>query len=233
MTLRACAAPPGLVIDCDQRLTDAQLDKLLLAEYHGEKVQGIGRYIGMEQNGAGDCDAAEAQRITSRGFGLWLIQHCPFPGWSPSVGQGYARGNWAVRNAQAIGYPSGAHLELDLEGVAPGTLAGAVADYCNTWVTRATAGDYPGLLYVGFDPILDAQELYGLPDFHAYCSDWGPRAVAKRGFCMRQIEADAVIGGIKCDVGRCYPDQLGGTLLWAVSVASERDTAPDLGTVIA
>jgi len=236
MTLRAAAAPSCLVIDVDRPLSDHDLDQLLLAEYDGEKIGGIGRYVGLERNGAGDASAAEIIRITSRGFGLWLSQHVLAPdaqgnGWiaTPALGQRFGRS--ARINALDIGYPEAAHLECDLEGVRLGTPADAVSGYAVSWATESA--EFPALLYVGYDAILSPDELWALPNVHAYACDWGGRRVTNRGFVMRQTEPDVVIAGIRCDVGRCAPDLKGNSLVWAALTSSEQITQPDLGNVIA
>lgn len=231
--LAARALPGALVADVDVPLTDRMLDDLESVTYKGRRVAALSRYIGVEENGPGDISKGELERICSRPFGCWLCQHCLNPGWTPSADLGLRLGEAAKRNASAVGYADGAHLEMDLEGVKEGTPSAAVIEQCETWANSVKDYFRP-LLYVGFDHVLSGEELWLLPGFHAYSSDWGRHEVVNRGFVTRQFLPDfALVRGAVFDLGDANPDELGGVLTWCASIAAERPTEPDLSSAIA
>ena len=77
----------------------------------------------------GDLSAAEIGWITDAGLALMAVQHCPLPGWSPTLALGTAYGTAAAVNAAAIGLPGGVSVWLDLEGVAPYVTAADTIGY--------------------------------------------------------------------------------------------------------
>jgi len=223
-------APDGAnVIDTDTKLTDAMLDAICAATWEDRHVAAIGRYVGLQQNGAGDIDHDELERIVGHGLGCWLIQHVRYPGWAPTQQLGVADGQAARRNAELVGYPHGCNLVLDLEGVRPGTPDEQVADYCDAWA-NAVIDAFGSTLYVGYAAVLGPSQLYARPNFHSYARDIGPRSVTNRGFQWVQTAEDIVLEGVKVDLGRVMQDALGGNLVWCAAGPADRITEPELPT---
>lgn len=230
MTLAATPARDGsLVIDADQVFADALLARVSVASHQGRKPAAIGRYVGLQGNGPEDISRLELDRITGRGYGCWLSQHAPKDDWTPSAQRAIAAGEAARRNALAVGYPEGAHLQYDLEGVVAGTAAEAIMEDADVWATRVRDYFQP-LLYVGWKSYLTPEQLWELAHFHAYSCDWAQREVANRGFVLKQFAGDTFFGGVRVDLGDVNMDRRGGRLIWA---ASEVVTEPDLSKIIA
>jgi hypothetical protein len=227
--MKSVAAPPCLACDTATPLTSASAKTLAASVYDGKPIAGVCRYISLGKEGPGDLTAAEAEAITGAGLGLWIIQHPYRPGWAPSKALAQLDGAWAARNTVAVGYPSGCHLAIDLEGLAMGTPKQDVIEYVETRAALAMSiGGFPSLLYIGFDAILSVAELAALPSIHLYWDDFGGtsahspdgdravRVLPGRGFAIRQYAPDVVVGGVHVDLNAVAPDAHGGQLVWAV-----------------
>lgn len=200
--MNVVAASAGPWVDTAWPLTPVVCQALVAA---GKR--GVGRYVPLPgNNSAGDISAAEAQRITGAGLQLLLVQHVRRPGWSPLHCDGRADAVAACAAALAAGYPSGAHLFLDLEGIV-GTDAPSCAVFAQDWAVEVRRYFAAGL-YVGYDVPLSAAQLYALPSFTSYWSDPGPRNVATRGFALKQ-GAGVVISGVGFDLDEVRADELG------------------------
>lgn len=161
----------------------------------------------------GNLTTQEMEIILAAGLDLGLVQHCPLPGWTPSAALGASYGQFASTYAKGIGVPAGAIIWCDLEEVAAGTPPEAVIEYYKSWFTSVEIGGYVGALYVGYNPGLNAQQLYSLPCkayWRAYNYDDG---LAIRGFCLLQEPAQT-LAGIQYDPNQCVADKLGGLPIW-------------------
>ena len=234
--MNTSTAPTCYAVDCSTPLT---LSMVRAIKAHGiqtpdgetHPVAGIGRYVSLHRpNFAWDISREELKIITGEGLGCWLVQHVRYGvgskesplGWTPSGQLGGFDGALARRHANLVEYPDGAHLFLDLEGVNPSTTHASVADHCAQWALSLTAAAglaatyLPGL-YDGYSPVLAPEEMWSLPDFRIYWSDFGNRVMPHRGFALKQIKENVTIGGVLCDVNQIAPDSLGGQLVWCVA----------------
>ncbi|HTE45058.1 MAG TPA: glycoside hydrolase domain-containing protein [Gemmatimonadaceae bacterium] len=176
------------------------------------------RYIRRDAVHAHDLSATEATTILDAGLALMPVQHVESEeAWIPSMGKGAANGEAAAMDATAIGVPSGVTVWCDLEGVAVGTPAQDVIDYCNRWHSVvAGAGFVPGL-YVGFHAGLNPNQLYRSLRFSHYWAAYNlnsDQAPAIRGVQMKQAvpkPLDRVPGTIvEFQVDTIRGDALGG-----------------------
>lgn len=168
-----------------------------------------------------DISTGECAAILDGGLGLMLVQHVAAEGWVPSGPVGTKYGTTAAEEAAKVGYPLGATLWCDLEGVKPGTPAQQVIEYCNNWWAEVGKVGYTPGLYVGFGVILNATQLYRNLQFTGY---WGAYNVNDdqvpivRGWQLKQYAArkEDLIPGFtnqNLDVDRIKVDGRGGTPL--------------------
>jgi hypothetical protein len=208
-SVTACSDAIGF--DCNTKLT--------LASARAAAAMGfrfVARYVGLSQPNAGDLDPDETQIVLGEIGALWVVQHCLNPGWSPSGQLGQAHGTAAARNALAAGYELGAVVWQDLEGVAPGTPAQSVIDYCDQWGDAIIHAGFLHGLYSGFGSMLSAEQLYALPTVHTYWAASPSYYLPTRGFAMIQIVEDITPRnlGFQIDIDMCGADALGGRPLW-------------------
>src|SRR5271166_5744539 len=104
-----------MALDCSYPINAARAVEMAATPLLGQKVNGVCQYVGLEHNSSSDISAENLQGILKAGLGLWLVQHCLYPGWEASGGLGAKLGAAARQNADAVGYLSGCHLGLDLE----------------------------------------------------------------------------------------------------------------------
>lgn len=218
-------APDGLAIDTASPITPEVAQKIARSTLLGQPIVGVCQYVGLQDNGAFDINNERLAGILGAGLGLWLTQHCLYPGWEATEALGRQLGNAARRNALLAGYAQGACLALDLEGCK--SVGQPVIDYVNAWVEQVR-DDFEPLLYVGFSTGLTAQQLYeAFPGIHRYWSDFGPRQVSTRGFCVKQHVQTACCG-MMVDPDETHADLLGSRLLWMIDDAAppNRETIP-------
>ena len=103
-------------------------------------------------------------------------------------------------------------MVLDLEDVAQSTWGAPTMEHATEWCRQVAIGGFVPCVYVGFACGLSAEQLYEIPTCRRYWSDFGPRAVATRGFAMKQHQ-QTIIAGIQVDPDFAFEDQLGGTLV--------------------
>lgn len=202
--VRSVHATPGRWVDTNAKLTAEVCAALVQAGYVG-----VFRYVPLPNNSAlGDISSDEAEAITNSGLQLGLVQHPRSPA-NNVIAQhsGLQDGMAASDGARAAGYPPECHLFLDLEGVTGNQTQTAL--YCNGWSAQVAADGYGCGLYVGYQAILTAEQLYELPRFNRYWSDAGNRQVTTRSCCMRQKPGSIIIGGVKFDEDVMAPDLLG------------------------
>jgi hypothetical protein len=202
----AAVAHDSFGVDTNAKLTAQSAQQLAAATYQGSAIEFIARYVSLGAPSPGDITGDEVNAILAAGLALLLVQHVRNPGWTPSGAQGTSDGQHAAAHASSVGYAAGAHLVMDLEGVAAGTPAQAVIDHVNGWASAVIQAGYQAMLYVGYEAILTPQQLYeALPDIHRYWSDFGNRSVATRGFCMKQVSGTTHLAGVPFGID---PDQI-------------------------
>jgi hypothetical protein len=166
-----------------------------------------------------DLNASEAQALLDVGLGLMVVQYVESEtAWTPSADKGSTNGQIAAGECEKVGVPHGVTVWCDLEGVAAGTPAADVIDYCNDWHQAVAAGGYLPGLYVGWLCGLTPKQLYEELRFTHYWGaynlndDEGP---AIRGIQMKQgavRTADCPAGvTMNFDIDRVKADALGGT----------------------
>jgi hypothetical protein len=180
------------------------------------------RYVRRSANHAYDITASELLGLLQAGLGVMLVQHVAPPNWQPIAANGKGYAAIAVDHAQKVGYPLGATLWCDLEGVASREwppMAPDVIGYCNAWCDRASSGGYIPGLYVGDSCGLTALQLYRELRFQEYWSAYNlnlDNFPAVRGVQMLQHPyppADRRVAGIdfKYQEDVIRPDALGGS----------------------
>lgn len=174
------------------------------------------RYLSLgTSQGSGDLSPAEANNILQAGLALMAVQHVANEGWVPSASLGTTNGSNAANNAKSVGFPPGVNIWLDLEGVATGTSAQTVIDYCNSWYAPVAAAGYVPGIYVGANCILSGSQLYNDLKFqHYWQSLSNVPSIPTRGYQMVQSLVSQPVNGIGIDQDVTQTDQLGGTVLW-------------------
>lgn len=203
----------GLVMPASPYLagfdTDTPLTAAAAQAYFERGYRFCLRYISLGAEQAGDLSSQELAAILASGLAFMPVQHVERVGWQPSAALGSVRGQAAAGDAQAVGLPAGVNLWLDLEGVADGTAATDVSQYCQSWFAAvAQAGYLPGL-YVGGNCGLSGTQLYELPFQHYWHSASIVPALPQRGYQMSQKLVDNLI-----DADIVFSDQFGGTPVW-------------------
>jgi hypothetical protein len=205
--------PTCKIVDASAKLTPDNIDSVAADGY-----KGIVRYVPLPGVvAASDIDAGELEAIVGGGLGLMLVQHVRYPGWNPALYKGAHDAAVAVQSAMAAGYPAGAHIFVDLEGI-KGT-AHATITFANDWADAVVAAGYRAGCYVGYAVPLTPEQLYDLHDVNSYWSDAGKRAVATRGFAIKQ-RPQIFIDNVPFDPDDVEPDQLGETPYWMVGDAA-------------
>src|SRR5205807_4797112 len=176
------------------------------------------RYVRRDKPHASALSATEARSLLNVGIGLMLVQYVESDtSWNPSGAKGSTNGGVAAAEAQKLGVPWGVTVWCDLEGVAPGTPAQRVIDYCNRWHVAVTSAGYVAGLYVGYRAGLTPTQLYRALRFTHYCGAYKlnvDQYPATRGLQMKQLrptpsEHIAEIG-IDFQIDRTSADKLGG-----------------------
>ncbi|MGH7435580.1 MAG: glycoside hydrolase domain-containing protein [Polyangiaceae bacterium] len=202
--------PTCRIVDTSAKLTSDLLPAIVDAGYAG-----VVRYVRLPGvDDTWDIDADELNAILGAGLGLLLVQHVRYPGWNPASYSGAGDAAAAIERARAAGYGAGSHLFLDLEGV-KARATDATIRFANDWADAVVAAGYEAGCYVGYAVPLTAVQLYDLHKMSSYWSDAGPRAVATRGFAIRQ-RAEIQIGGVPFDPDDVTPDDQGDTPSWTI-----------------
>ena len=180
-------------------------------------VRYLSRGAGQGEN---DLSAIEAADILAAGLALMAVQHVAAPGWSPSEDLGETYGINAANNAIEVGLPEGISVWCDLEGVAAGTAAEDVIDYCQAWCEVVEDAGYVPGLYVGANCILSGQQLYDLPFDHYWKSESRVPVLPARGYQMVQSAVLQPVHGLGIDEDVAKADSKGGRALWLAPVAA-------------
>src|SRR6266513_6113366 len=102
------------------------------AAFHRQGYRFCVRYVRRDKPHASALSASEAKSLLGAGIGLMLVQYVESDtSWIPSAAKGAKNGGVAAEEAVKLGVPWGVTVWCDLEGVAPGTAAQKVVDYCN------------------------------------------------------------------------------------------------------
>ena len=207
------AAPPGaLGFDTDTTLT-ASTAQAFLASGATFAVRYLSRTT---PEASGDLSATEAKDILAAGLALMAVQHVSQSGWTPSESLGTQLGNAAAANAGQVGLPKGVVLWLDLEGVASGTEANAITDYCNAWFASVSAAGYLPGTYIGANCGLTGDQIYyGLLCEYYWQAGGSVPAIPVLGYCMVQtISSSFVLDGVAYDRDTIQADDVGSTPIW-------------------
>lgn len=161
----------------------------------------------------GDIDPVERDAILACEVPLLLVQHVNYPGWTATAVNGTQHGNAAGQDATQVGYPSGAMLFVDLEGVK--NLGGSVDEYITCWAYAVQAyGFVPGL-YQGYSCGIDPGVLAQHTEYGGFWSDFGQRTNPIGFMCKQRPQISHC--GIGIDPDQCYPDSLNRSLVGMTS----------------
>ena len=192
-------------------------------QYYNKNFRFVVRYIGRGDGSSNyvDLSQEEGQIIIDAGLGLGVVQHPLAEGWHPTHDLGARFGSAAARLAGDAGLPSGVTVWLDLEGVASGTSAQQVTDYCNSWFNEVAAVGYVPGVYVGANPGLSADQLYWDLRMKSYwrggssASAGVPEEIPNRGYQMRQRITGSGANEFDSDVIKA--DNFNSAVQWCVA----------------
>lgn len=198
--------------------TVAILTPAKLAELRGIGHSFAVRYVpfGGSSTGGWDVTRHEVEHILAAGMVLMLVQRCRVANWTPSALRGKGDGERAADYALALGYPAGATIWCDLEGVSLGVPPDETIGHVNAWSTAVSAVGYSPGLYVGWQCGLTSAQLYhrlGLARYWRSAS--AVPEVQMRGYCMRQ-SVEQIVAGLRVDMDTIQADHLGGLPIWAM-----------------
>ena len=163
---------------------------------------------------SGDLSYNEAKTILDAGLALSAVQHVLSAGWNPTAALGATYGTNAAANATSIGLPPGMNLWCDLEGVASGTPAQQVIDYCNAWYQAVAEGGFIPGIYVGANCILSGNQLYSDLKFqHYWKSLSNVPTIPNRGYQLIQSKG-ATVYGVNIDNDTTQNDEQGDSMIW-------------------
>ena len=153
----------------------------------------------------------EMLRILQAEIAFGIVQHVSPDGWQPTAELGKSYGEYCAQYClKTVQLPKGVGVWLDLEMVKLGTPIADVISYATEWWNAVNAAGYVPGLYVGYQPILNAQELYSNLPFKAYWKAYNyDDGVATRGFCMVQ-HPQQTIAGMQVDPDTVEADNFGG-----------------------
>jgi hypothetical protein len=175
------------------------------------------RYVPFHGWTDGDLTFSEATAILQSGLALMPIYPYPGDDWQPDAASGSLHGSRAVAGAQALGFPAGVNLWMDLEGIASAWPSQSVIDHCNVWFDVVEASGYVPGVYVGMPCGLTGDQLFSALKFHHYWRSQSASTpdVPTRGYQMVQ-SLPATVDGIELDPDVTQRDLLGGNAQWLV-----------------
>lgn len=189
--------------------TDTQLTATALAELRKDYAFAA-RYLSLSTpQEDGDLDSAELADILDSGMGLMAVQHCLAPLWSPTGALGMTMGRTAAANAKSVGLAQGAMVALDWEGIEPRTNISKAVAFVNNWTAAVRGAGYQACIYVGYDCLFTAHQLYydlGVSLYWASMSSVPTPEV--RGFCMQQSPT-VTVSGVSLDPDLAWRDNRG------------------------
>lgn len=206
-TYCATPCPAGYAYDTSWKLTSGEAGVLHRAPppvgVSGAPVA-LWRYVSLGTPSTADITVAERDAILGAGWLLGLVQHVERPSWQADPATGMAHGAAAVAHARLVGYPAGAHLGLDMEGL--GNADAPVMGYVVAWADAVHAAGYRVLMYVGYDDGLSLGAHKALQDggyVDAWWSDFGQRQLPEGCSWAIQQHAQTTVAGIAVD-----PDEI-------------------------
>ena len=157
----------------------------------------------------GDLSSMELQLILGAGMGLMAVQHTFHPPWTPSGSLGMSTGVAAAVNANSVGLLPGTMIALDWEGLNLNTNPSKAIAYVHNWTTEVRDAGYQAAIYVGYDALFTASQLYNDLIVNLYWKSMSnvPEP-AVRGWCMVQSPT-VTVGGISIDPDVVWQDNLG------------------------
>ena len=160
------------------------------------------RYVGLNLKHP-SLTRAEAEAILDAGLALMVVQRgAEWKDRAPSKDWGQTHGEAAIEGAQAIGYPQGAVLWLDLESVHSASPSEVIA-YAQAWKSVVGRRYRPGL-YVGPSAGLDPAQLSQLDFEHYWKAGAAHVEPDGRDYAMVQHHHQDV-AGLTVDVDRTEP----------------------------
>ena len=172
-----------------------------------------------------DLGLPERDALLADGRTVVLVQHVERPGWTATTTDGDQHGLEAVTWATRLEYPAGAHIGLDMEGLA--NAGQAVMAYVRAWAARVKAAGWRVCVYVGYCAGLGVAQLLELVQdgtVDVLWSDYGPRvAPAGVGFVMKQHPQE-VVAGVEIDRDTCYGQDAAGRQLVGMALEVDEDT---------
>ncbi len=197
--MKIISAPVGKIIV--DSLPFSQAGTLTQAKgFKVEGVVGVALYLGVASN-------TRLKAVLDAGLGAWGVTLAGQYGGAASVSQ-----------AQAIGFPKGSTLFLDVEGLTafhtnPPDLIAKI----QTWASAVVAAGYKAGIYVGSPQPLTSDELWKLAGITAYWRGQGSMRdrsnnlaePTKCGWCVTQAFPSQTIAGTLVDANMVGQDYLG------------------------
>jgi hypothetical protein len=212
MTILAKPAVGCIGFDASQKLTYKNAEDL-----YDYGFRWCARYVPLPGvSSHGDIDGPELAAICMAGLSLSLVQHPRNAPWDPAKHSGASDADNAVMYATAAGYPLGAHIYVDLEGMALDAKAADAKLFAESWAARINAAGYRAAAYCGYQIPLDADALWLLHGINSYWTDAGNRLVSNRGCAVSQHAPELTVCGVKIDRDTLAPDRLGEMPMVAV-----------------
>ena len=185
---------------------------------HGKGYRFCVRYVRRDKPHASALSRNEAKSILNAGLALMAVQYVESESsWKPTAAKGTRNGGIAASEAEKLEFPWGITIWCDLEGVAAGTSAQMIIDYCNRWHAAISSAGYVPGLYVGYHARLTPLQLYRSLRFTHYWGAFNLNAdqyPAVRGLQMKQSQRkaeDSPTGfGLDYQVDKVSTDALGG-----------------------
>lgn len=220
MTFAAKPIPAGWGADTIAVFTAPVLDRLLASPLPGGPITFLWRY-------GTDVSIAERDVILAR-VPMVLVEHVPRPGWQTGgAAGGTAAGERDVAAAQRLGYPQGAHLAFDLEGL--GDQGAPVEAYVLARCAVVRAAGYLPAAYEGYDDGLTMalREAISGPDgIDVWWSDYGPRTPPPGiGFVCTQ-HPQATFRETVIDPDECHGTDLRGRQLVGMWLVADENEEP-------
>ena len=194
------------LVDCVTALTDTSA-----AELRRAGVDGAIRYLG-------SVTAEEMADITAAGLGALVVTYAD-----------RFDGSTALAELTAIGYPAGATVWLDVEGLGAKLEASVIVGEINAWARVVQGAGYLAGLYVGANALLTSAELTALlvTRYWRGMSRIRDRADAPAepasGYCMAQLYPTTTIAGVSVDVDFAGHDWDDRSASWAVATTGLLD----------